>query len=356
MLPRKKRAGESRKIIKNFAPGEKPQVAQAFSLCLSGKYHHMGRGIKILYLFIAFGVLFWGQPSLAAEKSKLAFVRGGDIWIGKSDGAETQQLTYSRRDRGPAVSADGLWVAFYSGVGEETGFGQVLMIPSKGGLAQQFRHPEIQGAEQPTFSPDGGSILFVGLSDLRVKKGKDWEQTFATMSLCLADLHSGDLRRIISHPNAMLDAGYVFDAPAFSPDGQLIAYQESGSDVSGGFVVINLQGKRVFRFPKNPRDATPYWRPQFSRNGKEILCYSPAVAEGQTDVIYLVNLENSRKRKIAVGSCPTFVDRGKAIVYEKWPPDRWTAKGLVKADLWRLELAPGAKPRKIITDGVEPAG
>lgn len=316
----------------------------------------MSRKIKIVsLLIIAFWVFWGGQPSLAADKSRLAFVRGGNIWIANTDGTDAQQLTYSRRDRGPAVSPDGRWVAFYSGVGEETGFGQVFMIPSKGGLVQQFRHPEIQGAEHPAFSPDGGSILFVGLSHLRVKKDKNTEQTFATMSLCVADLQTGDLRRIVSTPNAMLDAGYVYDAPAFAPDGRLIAYQESGSDVSGGFVVVDLKGKKIFRFPRNRQDAAPYWRPQFSRDGQEVLCYSPATAEDRVDTIYLVNMAQGTKRKITVGSNPTWVDHGKAIVYEKWPPDRWTAKGLVTADLWRLELTPGGKPRKILTDAADPA-
>ncbi len=80
------------------------------------------------------------------------------------------QLTYSYRDQRPALSPDGKWVAFYSGAGEDTGFGQIFMIPSQGGLVRQFRHPDLQGAEYPAFSPDGGSLLLVGLSDLRVKK------------------------------------------------------------------------------------------------------------------------------------------------------------------------------------------
>ncbi len=243
----------------------------------------MGPRLKIIALFTGLCLLAGGPPALAAEQAKLAFVRGGNIWIADSDGANARQLTHSHKDRGPAVSPDGKWVAFYSGVGEETGFGQIFLIPSQGGIIQQFRHPEIQGGEHPTFSPDGKSLLFVGLSDLKVKKERGSELSFATMSLSLANLASGAVRRITSNPNTLLDTGYVYSNPAFSPDGKLIAYQESGSDVSGGFEVLNLQGQKIFRFPKNSRDATPYWRPQFTPDGKEILCYSPATDSGKED-------------------------------------------------------------------------
>lgn len=286
----------------------------------------------------------------------MAFVREGNLWVAAADGSGARQLTYSHRDRGPALSPDGRWVAFYSGVGEDTGFGQVFMIPSQGGLVQQFRHPEIQGAEYPAFSPDGGSLLFVGLSGLKVKGAGAAAQAYATMSICLANLKTGELRRLVQHPHTLLDTGYLYAAPAFSPDGARFAYQESGSDVSGGLVVMNLKGKRIFRFPRNPREATPYWGPKFAPDGKQILCYAPATAEGEMDLVYLVDLETGRKTRVTEGSKPCFVDRGRAIVFERWPKERWSAPGTAKPDLWRLELAAGARPQRIIPDASEPGG
>ncbi len=317
----------------------------------------MARIAKVLVIVLMTVIVAWNSASLAAEKDQLAFVRGGNIWIARTDGREARQLTFSQKDQGPALSPDGRWVAYYSGAGEETGFGQVFMIPTQGGMVQQFRHAGIQGAEYPAFSPDGKSLLFVGLSNLKVKKVKGVsDQSYATMSLALADLASGAVRRVVSHPNTLLDVGYIYSHPAFSPDGRLIAYQESGSDVSGGFVVIDLKGQRRLRFPHNPRDAAPYWRPQFSADGREMLCYSPATTPGQKDVVYLVNLATLQKTRVTEGSSPCFVDQGRAIVFERWPGNRWTAQGPVQSDLWRLELTPGAQPRKLIADGGQPAG
>jgi TolB protein len=283
-------------------------------------------------------------------------MRGGNIWIAGGDGSGVRQLTHSRQDGGPAVSPDGKWVAFYSGRGKGSGFGQIFLIPAAGGMVQQFRHPEVQGGEHPAFSPDGKSLLFVGLTDLKVSKTKGSESAQATMFLAVADLGSGSVRRLLSHPNTNLDTGYIYSHPAFSPDGRLIAYQESGSDVSGGFVMIDRQGKRIFRFPKNSQKATPYWRPQFSSDGKEMLCYSPATNSGQEDTIYLVNLASGQKTAVTLGSKPTYVEHGKAIVFERWPKERWNADAAVKADLWRLELKPEASPKMIVADAAEPAG
>ena len=233
-----------------------------------------GRWTKIIVILNALAVLCWGTTALAAEQPKLAFVRGGNIWIAASDGAQARQLTHSHQDGGPAVSPDGKWVAYYSGRGEETGFGQIFLIPAAGGLVQQFRHPEVQGGEHPAFSPDGKTLLFVGLSDLKVLKTKGSESVQATMSLTMADLGRGGVRRLLSHPNTNLDTGYMYSNPAFAPDGRLIAYQESGSDVSGGFAVIDLNRQEAVQIPPEGAGRRPVLAAAVfpGRPGDALLC------------------------------------------------------------------------------------
>jgi len=69
-----------------------------------------------------------------------------------------------------------------------------------------------------------------------------------------------------------------------------------------------------------------------------------------------VNLASGKKTAVALGSKPTFVAHGKAIIFEKWPKERWVTGAAVKSDLWRLELKGGATPKMIIADAGEPAG
>ena len=321
----------------------------------------MTRWIITLCTLVA-AALFMMSPAAFAGISKLVFVRGGNVWIANSDGTEARQLTSFEPgqyiDLGPALAPDGQWVAF--SLTEKGRDKQLYLLPSRGGAVKPLRPKGIEAARSPSFSPDGKSLLFVGRSHQRVEKKDGYEASYATMSVSLMDLKKNSVRHIISHPNTFLDAGRLYAKPSFSPDGQIIAYQHIGSDVSGGFYVVNLQGKRVFQFPRDPQHSAPYWRPQFSPDGKEILCYSPATSgrdgaiEKQGDNIYLVNMATRQVRGIAGGWNPTFVDGGKAIVYEGWSPDRWEIG--FKPDLWRLDLAPGAQPRKILTDAAEPAG
>jgi Tol biopolymer transport system component len=305
--------------------------------------------------------LFMMSPAAFAGTSKLVFVRGGNVWIANTDGTEARQLTSFEPGKynslRPALSPDGQWVAF--SIRQKGRDKQLYWVPSRGGAVQPLRPTGIWAAWSPSFAPDGKSLLFVGMSQYRVDK-KYEDLSYATMSVSLMDLKEKGVRHIVSIPDLSMNAGHVYANPSFSPDGRKIAYQHSGTDVSGGFSVINLQGQTVFKFPRDPQNSDPYWRPQFSPDGKEILCYSPPTSgsedaiEKQGDNIYLVNMATRQARGIAEGWNPTFVDGGKAIVYEGWSPDGWNIG--FKPDLWRLDLAPGAQPRKILTDGAEPAG
>ncbi len=173
------------------------------------------------------------------------------------------------------------------------------------------------------------------------------------MSVSIADIQSGKTQAVLRHKNAMLDAGYIYSRPAFSPDGQWILWQQSGSDVSGGFAITDLKGKTLFRFPPKGEDPTPYWGPSLALDGQTVLCYSPATSDTSDDTIYVVDRKTGKMVEVTTGASPAFVRNGGAIVFERWT-NRWTDKA--SSNLWILELKPGASPRRIITDASEPAG
>ncbi len=210
--------------------------------------------------------------ALAAEKGKLVFVRGGNIWIAGSDGSGARQLTHSRKDRARPCLRWGLGGLSLRG-GRRLRLRADLPDPRQGGVIQQFRHPELQGGEHPASRRTARAALR-GPVGTEGQKGTGLGDELCHHVLSLADLGRGTVRRIVSSPNTMLDAGIYLQQPGFLTRRRLIAYQQSGSDVSGGFAVLNLQGKKVFAFPKNPRDATPCWRPQFARMAKRCFVYS----------------------------------------------------------------------------------
>ncbi len=213
----------------------------------------------------------------------------------------------------------------------------------------------MSGSEYASFSPNGENLVFVGMSDIKEKKKSGLDMSYATMSVNVVKLKTGKIQTIVSTPNTLLDAGYVYSNPSFSPDGKLIAFQHSGSDVSGGFSIVDQKGKTIFRFPQKASDTTPYWRPQFTPDGKEILCFSPATSEKDKDQIFLIDIKKGTKKLITEGSNPTFACKGKAVIYEKWV-NKWSPEGDASSDLWFLELRDGAEPKVIVENASRPNG
>jgi len=297
--------------------------------------------------------------ALASESAgeMVAFVRQGNIWVARVDGTGERRLTDFGACGGPALSPDGKQAAFHCrgdhDIYPDTGFGQIYLIETAGGEPRRLKHEGILAAEHPAFSPDGKSLVFVGLSEVRKQGKEDEAQVFATMSVSIADIQTGKTRAVLRHKNAMLDAGYIYSHPAFSPDGQLILWQQSGSDVSGGFQITDLKGKALFRFPPKGEDPMPTWGPSLALDGQSVLCYSPATSDASDDTIYVVDRKTGKMVEVTTGASPVFVRNGGAIVFERWT-NRWTDKA--SSNLWILELKPGATPRRIITDASEPAG
>jgi Tol biopolymer transport system component len=287
----------------------------------------------------------------------VAFVRQGNIWVARVDGTGERRLTDVGACGGPSLSPDGKLVAFHCrGEGDiypDTGFGQIYLVETAGGEPRRLKLDGILAAEHPAFSPDGKTLVFVGLSEVRKQGKEDETQVFATMSVSIADIQTGKIQAVLRHKNAMLDAGYIYSNPTFSPDGQWILWQQSGSDVSGGFQITDLKGKAQFRFPPKGEDPTPYWSPSLATDGQTVLCYSPATSDTTDDTIYVVDRKTGKMVEVTTGASPAFVRNGTAIVFERWV-NRWSEKA--SSNLWILELKTGASPRRIITDASEPAG
>ena len=292
---------------------------------------------------------------LAAEM--VSFVREGNIWVARVDGTGERRLTDYGACGGPSLSPDAKQAAFHcraeKDVYPDTGFGQIYLVETAGGEPRRLKLDGILAAEHPAFSPDGKRLVFVGLSEVKKKGKEDEAQVFATMSVSIADIQTGKNQAVVRHKNSMLDAGYIYSHPAFSPDGQWILWQQSGSDVSGGFQITDLKGKTLFRFPSKGEDPTPYWGPSLALDGQTVLCYSPATSDTSDDTIYVVDRKTGKMVEVTTGASPAFVRNGTAIVFERWT-NRWTDKA--SSNLWILELKPGASPRRIITDASEPAG
>lgn len=297
----------------------------------------------------------WTGMGAAADPggSPLLFLRGQELWTADSQGQGQRRLTAAGvvdEWSPPALSPDGTWAVAVGGdFSEETGFGpRLVRIPLQGGTPQSLDLPGVHSVIDPAFSADGRFLVVVGATGVRTTAD---QMAVGEVSVLRLELATGAIRPVYTVKEVFFDTGSALAAPAPSPDGRLVAIQESGSDVSGGFFVVDAAGKEVFRHPRDPEDYRPYWRPQFNAAGDAVLCYSPPVDIGGHSIMQLVPLKTGSATPLGQGTSPVFVDGGAALVFERPRP----GTDPEVTDLWRQELSPGASPRLIIKNGRLPA-
>lgn len=302
----------------------------------------------LLWSMFVIVVLVAGSGPCLADT--LVFFRDNTLWRANSNGLEQRQLANFNAPRHVALSPDGKLAAVTSGRDNDSGLAFLYLTPLDEGRTRQVFIAGVPGVCCPSFAPDGDALLLVAAQDVRSNHMDSL--TKGDMSVSKVDFQGRMLKTFLLEKDHILDAGYFFAAPAFSPDGTRLAVQQSGSDVSGGFSIFDREGEELFRFPTAPGDYQPYWAPQFLPDGKTLLCWSPQVNATGTSEISLVSTQDATRRVIAEGSRPTLVEGGGAIVYERCA-SLWSGES---CDLWRLELQEGARPSRIITNGYAPAG
>jgi tricorn protease len=147
-------------------------------------------------------------------KDKVAFMYGGDLWLGSTSGGVARRITsHPGRELFPKFSPDGKWIAF---TGQYDGNFNVYVMPADGGQPKQLTF--YQGSAQPlsdrmgihnevvTWTRDSKRIVFLSRRDA----SNGWIKRQFTVSI------DGGLPQ----PLPMDQGGLA----SYSPDGLKIAY------------------------------------------------------------------------------------------------------------------------------------
>lgn len=257
-----------------------------------------------------------GQRGIA--QTRIAFTRGGRVWIVDSDRANVTPATpsgmspqwlpggrgllYSVLDgvrnpimmsdlstgsqrtlvaspgiehSSPAVSPDGRTVVYARG--SDTGT-DLYAMPIEGGAPRRMTVGRGRTSTQPTFSPDGQRIAFV--SD---RSGHP--------EVYISDLDGTNVELLTAA--AFGDRDYRA-GPDWSPDGRLVAFQSR----NGGtfqIMIINLRDQSVKLVTTDGRNDDPSWAP----DSRHVVFSS---TRSGTRQLWIVDVETGRSRQLTFGS------------------------------------------------------
>lgn len=237
------------------------------------------------------------------------------IWLAGTDGAPARQLTRGKvRDDDPAWSPDGTRLAFVSDrEGDEP---QIFILPLDGGEAWPVTDLKT-GASNPAWSPDGSKLLFTSALTSRqleeadaASEAKDaaaatdtamWGSWAAIRAWLARNASEGEPKVITrlnfqgerslnpierwSHiyvldleegtPERLTQGPFNFESPAFSPDGQRIAFTATITDgvhpdyvFKSDLYVMDVDGsnRRKIEIP-----GRTIFRPAWSPDGRRLV-------------------------------------------------------------------------------------
>ena len=281
-------------------------------------------------------------PGAGSVDSDASAGKGGLAWVSKRavrDGAERDgEIWYLRDgtrvpvrltddaavDTHPALSPDGSSVAFVS---ERTGSKDIFVIGVDGrGLRQVTAGPAAD--DSPSWSPDGGRLVFSGTGD------------DPAGDLYTVPSGGGTPTRLTTDPGADTQ-------PAWAPTGARIAFTTTRFDPAGDVVVMAETGGAVTRAVPEPGDSSePAWSPDgarlaFTTRQADPLGDVEQVAGGQVSVISALSGVGETEPTFRADGQPVFTQLRGGATTDIWSAD---ARGGDRRDITNRPDADEADP------------
>ena len=266
------------------------------------------------------------QPAFSPDGNQIAFVWSGakddntDVYVRLVDGGNWVRLTDDPGDDvNPVWSPDGRTIAFYRSSPDGDG---IFLVPALGGAERKLTGVWANrfGFGSHTWihwSPDGKWLV--------VSDKTSAEEPF---SLFLLSPETGEKRRVTSPP-----ASVVGDcSPAFSPDGQRVAFVRVISALVGEIYLVSVNGGEPKRLTFDGAGVSNLaWTP----NGREIVFASRL---GGKNRLYRIPVEGGGAEWLAAtgseAQYPAFSRDGSRLAWRQNTSDE---------DIFRLALKSGSE-------------
>ena len=182
----------------------------------------------------------------------------GAIWWIRIDGSHRRQLTFPGPsnsvggfdDHHPSVAPDGASFVF-DRINEATGRHTTEVEPIGGGTPVEVPIPSRLDPGDPTWTPDGSSILFQSPPE---------PTTGYAQNLYTIRPDGTDLQQITHYQGAPREVIGVFH-PSYSPDGRFFAASELSGVGPGDIAIFWADGERIMSTPSPLNENWVVWGP-----------------------------------------------------------------------------------------------
>ena len=222
----------------------------------------------------------WATWSPDGERIAFHTQRDGnrEVYSMAADGSDPVNLSRNEaHDLLPAWSPDGGRIAFFSTRDhpptEEHAFPGAIYVMERDGTNQVALTGRLVTASAPSWSPDGGLVLYA-------------REVNGLGEIFSVDPETGAGKRLSRN-------GTYDGSPAFSPDGSSIAFYAHRRD-SSVIVLMRPDGRGEIEVTAGPDDYYPSWSP----DGR-VLCVTGR--DGEVYHIYGVRTDGSGRRRLTTG-------------------------------------------------------
>lgn len=202
--------------IENIVDGQGGSGVRQATISPDGKWVAMtgdgpsGSGVYLMSPAESAPPKLWFQGNVAAwfpDSQTVLFSRGGDLWSMRVGSTDGRQVTKdSETERAPSVSPDGKWIAFHS---PRSGHQDIWLVPSDGSAPPkaltQAAMAEDDARFSPAWSPDGQRIAYIS------NKADYWHD-----DVWIVEVATGKSRQL---SKSLMAAS----TPSWSPDGRSVA-------------------------------------------------------------------------------------------------------------------------------------
>ncbi|MDQ3545896.1 MAG: serine/threonine-protein kinase, partial [Verrucomicrobiota bacterium] len=276
------------------------------------------------------------QPAFSPDGNQIAFTWDGgngenlDLYV-KLIGAGTslRLTTNPAEDISPAWSPDGRYLAFLRRSAGENG---IFIVPALGGAERKLgqTEPNLSSQAWPqcrlSWSPDGKFLAVADRASPQERYG-----------IFLVSVEDGEKQRLTSPPDSSDDI-----YPAFSPDGQTVAFIRSSRLNSEDLYLISMQGGKLQRLTTDDRRVHSF---TWTADNREIVFSSN---RGGGFSLWRVAVSGGTPERVAVAGqnaySPAISRQGNHLAYNV---------SFLDSNIWRLDRASAAdrqnSPTKLIS-------